>query len=73
MNYKLFSDDFETQSFYSSQISGYFLENFDNDVVLYGGMDPWETVKDSKFELLVDSTSSLAYFLPIGFLITNLF
>lgn len=69
INYEANKHEFNNKVFFKTQTSNYFLENFENDVVLFGGIDPWETVENNKFEFLLDSVELTS----ISFIITFLF
>lgn len=73
INYEGNKNEFENKIFFKTQTQNYFLEFFENDVVLFGGIDPWETVESNQFTFLLDSISLtnaiLSFFLMI--LLTN--
>lgn len=67
MNYEQNKNEFSEKVFFKTHTENLFFEQFDNDVVLYGGIDPWDTIKDNKFDFLFGSSTILDYLLPIVF------
>lgn len=57
INYDSNKKEFNETVFFKTTTQNYFLENFSNDIVLYGGINPYEAVKDNKFYFLLNSTS----------------
>ena len=69
MNYDQFSNDFGDNLFFKSISKEHLLDEFQSDVVFYGGIDLWSSVKDNKYKIFINKEQIL---IGIQFLIAIL-
>lgn len=61
LNYEQNKQEFNRKVFYKTQTENTYMETFRNDVVLYGGIDPWDTITDNKFEFFLGFSPITGY------------
>ena len=59
-NYFKYGNEFESSTLFHTHTLDMSMQNFSNDVVQYGGINPWDTVQNNGFRLKINSVQILA-------------